>query len=439
MITLSKLLRRVGTTALAALLVSAPTLRTLAASPDLSGKSDDSIREVLRIVARAQLKQFGPLKDGDFAPATSVAAIDAAKRPEGIGWSYPWGVTLYGVIRSTDATGDREMLDWVGEHNRLVARYYAWMEAARPNLAVEDWRKLIRDNRRVKAGGLLRLGNLDACGAMGVQFLELMLRQPEKTTPEQKAVAERVADWIAHKQERLPDGTFWRPEATNVSNFMPPGTLWIDDLYMGCPYLVRWAKYTGDAQHLQDAARNVINMAARLQDKDGLWYHAYFETEKKRSPWKWGRANGWAMVATVEILSALPENHPSRAALLDILKRHIEGVKACQPDSGVWRQVLDQKDLWEESSCTAMFAYSIARAVNRGWIDASNMHVARKAFAGLCAGYITPEGSVNGTCEGTNIGLDVEYYANRRRPDNDLHGRGVVLLAGTEILNPMKK
>jgi hypothetical protein len=29
-----------------------------------------------------------------------------------------------------------------------------------------------------------------------------------------------------------------------------------------------------------------------------------------------------------------------------------------------------------------------------------------------------------------------EYYADRKRPVDDLHGRGVLLLAGTEILNP---
>jgi unsaturated rhamnogalacturonyl hydrolase len=410
------------------------TLSAQTATPDLSGKTDDSIRQVLRVVARNQLKQFGPLKDGDYTPVTTLAAAEAARKPEGIGWSYPWGVTLYGVIRSTDATGDKEMLDWALEHNRAIGRYYAWLENLRPQVPSADWTAFIRDNKKVKTGGLLRLGNLDACGAMGVQYIEGMLRHPAQTIPEQKAVVARVADWIAVKQERLPDGTFWRPKSTNVSKFMEPGTLWIDDLYMGCPYLVRWAAYTGETKHLHDAAQNVINMAARLQDKDGVWFHAYFEKEKKHNPWKWGRANGWAMVATVEILSALPDGHPDRAALLDILRRHIEGIKPLQPESGVWRQVLDRKDLWEETSCTAMFAYSIARAVNRGWIDASNMAVARKGFAGICAGYITPDGGVNGTCEGTNVGLDVEFYANRKRPDNDLHGRGVVLLAGAEIL-----
>ncbi len=39
-----------------------------------------------------------------------------------------------------------------------------------------------------------------------------------------------------------------------------------------------------------------------------------------------------------------------------------------------------------------------------------------------------------GTCEGTHIGPDLDFYIQRSRPDDDLHGRGVVLLAGTEIL-----
>jgi rhamnogalacturonyl hydrolase YesR len=405
------------------------------ATVDLSGRTDESIRAVLRNVARRQLTQFGPLKDGDYTPVATIAAAEAARKPEGISWSYPWGVTLYGVIRSTDATGDKEMLNFALEHNRIVARYYAWLESVHQKTGDSaEWKAFIRDNKKVKTGGLLRLGNLDSCGAMGVQYLEGMLRQPELVIPEQKAVVARIADWIAVKQERLPDGTFWRPNSTNVSKFMEPGTIWIDDLYMGCPYLVRWASYTGDAKYLHDAAQNLINMAGRLQDKDGVWFHAWFEVAKKHTPWKWGRANGWAMVANVEILSAMPEDHPDRAKLLEILRRQIDGIKPLQAESGLWRQVLDQKTLWEETSCTAMFAYAIARAANRGWIDASNLAIARKAFAGLCAGYITPEGVVNGTCEGTNIGLDLEFYADRPRPNDDLHGRGVVLLAGTEIL-----
>src|ERR1043165_3966382 len=99
----------------------------------------------------------------------------------------------------------------------------------------------------------------------------------------------------------------------------------------------------------------------------------------------------------------------------------------------MWRQVLDKPALWDETSCTAMFAYGIARAVNRGWIDPSYMAMARKAFAGLSKN-VTADGVVNETCIGTNINEELKYYIDRPRTSDDHHGPGPVLLAGTEIL-----
>lgn len=407
-----------------------------APATDLSGRTDASIRAVLRVVARHQLRA---LKDGDYTPPKTPAAAIAARAPEGIAWNYPWGVTLYGLLRSADATGDRDSVQFVLEHNRIVSKYYAWLTAVRarfPETSSID--QFMANPRTDRIRGLMVLGNLDNCGAMGVEFLETGLRYPDSGTGDENAIDERIADWITQKQDRLPDGTLWRPHARDDHRRWPAGTIWADDLYMACPFLVRWADYTHDGKYLTDAAHQVLNMARRLQDADGLWFHAYNETIHQHSPFKWGRANGWAMVATAEILSAMPENHLDRAALLDVFRRQVEGVKRVQPDSGVWRQVLDHSELWEETSCTAMFAYAIARGVNRGWLPPSDMAVARNAFAGICASDVTPAGVVKGTCEGTGIGLDLAFYVNRRRPDDDYHGRGVVLLAGTEILHPAR-
>jgi len=58
---------------------------------------------------------------------------------------------------------------------------------------------------------------------------------------------------------------------------------------------------------------------------------------------------------------------------------------------------------------------------------------AARRFAGV-AKNVTPEGSVQNTCAGTNIGTTLEFYINRPRLDDDPHGRGPTLLAGTEIL-----
>jgi rhamnogalacturonyl hydrolase YesR len=400
----------------------APLLRaqdTPKAAPTIS---DAEIRDVITRVAKHQLH---PLADGEYPAVTNLDEAKAAKPPQGILWNYPWGVTLYGLIRSTDVTGDKEAEKFVLDHDKICARYYHWLAGLEKQFGDEG--KTFARTTKLKS--LIGLGNLDSCGSMGNQIVETMLRHPELVTPADKNLALRVVDWVANKQERLPDGTLSRGKQS---------TVWPDDLYMGCPVIIRWSEFTGDKKYLDDAASQIIHQAEMEQDTDGLFFHGYDVKEKKHSPFKWGRGNGWVTVSLVELLSALPEDHPSRAKLISILKEQIDGLQKVQAPDGMWRQVLDHPELWEETSCTAMFAYGIARAANRGWIDPSYMTMARKAFAGISKN-ITPEGVVNETCIGTNIGQDLDYYANRQRSSDDPHGRGPVLLAGTEILLAKQK
>ncbi|HTS19811.1 MAG TPA: glycoside hydrolase family 88 protein [Verrucomicrobiae bacterium] len=385
---------------------------------------DGSNAAIRDVIARVAHHQIHTLADGDYTNTDSVAAAQAAMQAVGIEWNYPWGVTLYGMLHVSEATGDKEVERFVVEHNQIVVRYYDWMRDLRARVgATREMRRMVRASpvRR-----LLVLGSLDNCGAMGAQLAETFVNHGVQPMPEQKAVAEMIADYISNKQARLPDGTLWRPNALG-------GTIWVDDLYMSCPFLVRWYKYTGERRYLDDAARQIINMAQRLQDEDGVWWHGYYQKEDDHAPVKWGRGNGWAMVSTVEVLSAMPEDHPDRAKLLDILRRQVEGIKPLQASDGMWRQVLDQPELWEETSCTAMFSYAIARAVKRGWIDPYNLTVARKAFAAV-ARHVTPDGVVIGACQGTGIGEDLEAYVERARLDDDQHGPGPVMLAGAELL-----
>src|SRR5262249_4553789 len=149
-----------------------------------------------------------------------------------------------------------------------------------------------------------------------------------------------IADYISNRQPRSPEGIFWRAVWDD--------TIWADDLYKGCAFLSRWYEFTGDAKYLDDAAKQIVLMSKLLRDKDGLWYHGYFHDDHRSNGAKWGRANGWAMVATVEVLSAMPTNHPARPELLNILHRHIEAVEKVQAPSGMWHQLLDRPELWEE-------------------------------------------------------------------------------------------
>jgi rhamnogalacturonyl hydrolase YesR len=382
------------------------------------GISDTEIRAVVERVAHHQLQ---PVTDGDYPAVTSLQQAEAARPPQGIAWFYPQGVMLYGMARSADLTHDAAVDQFVVRHNQVAARYYHWLAGIQQKFG-DSARDFLH---RTKLRQLMELGSLDSCGAMGNALLDIMMRHPEQVTAEEREVLARIADWIVHRQARLPDGTLWRPERDN--------TVWPDDLYMGGVFLVRYGLYTHDVRHIDNAARNIINQAAREQDTDGLWFHGYFEATKMRAPFKWARGNGWVTVALVETLSAMPENDALRPQLIAILRKQVDGLKSLQAPSGMWRQVLDKPELWEETSSTAMFAYGIARAVHRGWLPASDLTMARHAFAGV-ARNVTADGVIKNTCAGTNIGTTLDFYINRPHPDDDPHGWGPVLLAGTEIL-----
>ena len=180
-----------------------------------------------------------------------------------------------------------------------------------------------------------------------------------------------------------------------------------------------------------------MNFTGYLQDTNGIWFHGYYHDIHSVNGIKWCRANGWAMVTTVEVLSVMPTNHPGAPHVAGYPQPPHRGIESVQDTDGMWHQVLDHPEVWKEVSSTAMFAYSIARAVNRGWIDPSNMAVARKAFAGLC-NYITTNGVVNQVSPGTSLTNSFTYYTVTEQPaSNDPHGPGAVMLAGAEILlNP---
>ncbi len=391
--------------------------QTPAPSPDTR-----TIRDVVTAVARYQRK---PLEEGEYKRGT-WEEVQANRLPKGLTWTYQYGVILYGLLRATDATGDKTFADFVAEHNRKAsayASYLRWVDKTYGTSQKEGVDALLQASNFRR---FIRMDRLDFCGAMAHSMLESVLKHGVVPNEAETEILDYVADYIQNKQGRIEgEGIFFRPEAKD--------TLWIDDLYMSCPFLIRRAKQKNDPSLLDDAARQVKGMSKRQQDADGLWYHAAWVKENRRSPYKWGRANGWAMVTTVEVLSALPDNHPDRQALVDILKKHVAGVAKHQKASGLWAQVLDHPELWDETSCSAMFAYSIARGVRRGWLPKENLEIARKAYAGVMRN-VTPDGQVLEVSEGTGIGETLEFYRDRKRPVNDHHGPGPVMFAGAALI-----
>jgi rhamnogalacturonyl hydrolase YesR len=147
----------------------------------------------------------------------------------------------------------------------------------------------------------------------------------------------------------------------------------------------------------------------------------------------WGRANGWALLAQIDLLERLPENHPQRDALIMLFQRHILGIARFQDFSGLWHQLIDKNDSFLETSCSAMFTYAIARAVNLGYLEDRYAAIARSGWGGITT-KILPDGQIEGVCTGTIVYDDLSSYYQRPTPLNDIHGLGVVILAGEEMI-----
>ncbi len=269
----------------------------------------------------------------------------------------------------------------------------------------------------------INITKLDDCGAMGASLIELYTTDKN---PAYKMYIDAASDHIQKKQTRLQDGTLSRPEPY-------PNTVWADDLYMSVPFLARMGKLTGEKKYFDEAAKQIILFNKYLFDERvGLMWHCYYDDLKVNSGTYWGRCNGWMMMATADLLRLMPQNHSQRDTIIALLTRQIRNISQYQSQSGLWHQVLNKEDSYLETSCTAMFTYSIALAINNGWIDKRYKTVALAGWKGI-ASQITKEGAVTGICMGTGIGDDIKFYYDRPAPYNDIHGLGALILAGIEV------
>lgn len=198
-------------------------------------------------------------------------------------------------------------------------------------------------------------------------------------------------------------------------------------------------KPTGDNKYYDDAVRQVLQLSDRLFVwEKKLYDHGWNQCAGEYGPHNsWQRAYGWAILATATLLDVLPDNYPGREDVLKIFRTHVQGVAEMQSGNGLWHNLLDRFDTFPETSCTAMFVYSMAKGVNEGWIDHIYGSVAQAGWNGLTM-YITPDGKIENMCKGTTFSGDIVYYYHRPASFEDTHGHGTALLAGSEMIRLLR-
>ena len=226
-------------------------------------------------------------------------------------------------------------------------------------------------------------------------------------------------------------------ETTTDGGITTEARYWVDDMYMIPALQVQAYRATSDAKYLDRAAKTMVAYLDKLQQPNGLFFHA------PDSPFFWGRGNGWFAAGMTELLRSLPPDHPKRERILDAYKRMMEALLRFQSDEGLWRQLIDKPDTWLETSGTGMFAFAMVTGVKSGWLDAHTYGpAARKAWLGLVA-YIDVDANVREVCKGTGkafgvVGSDpdkqLKYYLDRPRQTGDLHGQAPILWTASALL-----
>jgi unsaturated rhamnogalacturonyl hydrolase len=252
---------------------------------------------------------------------------------------------------------------------------------------------------------------------------------------------------IVEKWPTNAQGGFWH-------KYFRPNQMWLDGLYMIGPYCVMYAHHFGLKPYFYETIYQQMNLMRRniTDPKTGLLYHAW--DDSKEAEWAdkesglsaefWGRAMGWYAVAIMDILDYLPEAHPRRhefvSAGLDIINALI---RFQDEETGLWYQVVDKGHVegnWLETSCTSLYAYAIAKAMKKGFLHKSYSKYIHRAYEGVIKS-LKFEGEnliVSNICIGTGVG-DLNFYFDRPRIENDLHGMGAFLLMCTEYYDTCKK
>ena len=232
--------------------------------------------------------------------------------------------------------------------------------------------------------------------------------------------------------------------------------MWLDGLYMASPFLARYARDFNQPKwfdevifQLQEVYKNTLDA------KTGLVYHAWDESREQRwcnpetgqSKHFWSRATGWYMMAMIDVLDYLPEDHPGRQSIIEILNKLSEALlKVRDEKTGLWYQVLDRggdEGNYLEASGTAMFIYTFAKGAKMGYLDKRYLEIAEKAFDSMVENMVKTGDDglpvLTNTCGACGLGgdpyrdADYNYYITEKQIDNDQKGVAPFILAAIEL------
>lgn len=324
-------------------------------------------------------------------------------------WFYALMVGFYGIRDAANILGDTARQRLFCKNMSMLARYFDYIEYDIKEHVMPAFMPRVYE-----------MNVLDNIGTMGMNLIDAYLDSNDRTL---LPLIERIKYQVEETIPRFADGTYNRTSS-----------MWADDLYMSCPFLVRMGRLTSDNSWYLKAAKQIQGFKERLyMEEEHVFSHIYFPKKGVANRVPWGRGNGWVMWTLSEFLM-YAEGHIDVSAEKKLFYDMAHGIRVLQSENGMWRQVLDRMDegSYLETSCTGMFLLAFTRGVKYGWLEEDFMDCMEKAWKGLLTYSIDHTGNVYGVCMGSGCAMEAEYYFTIPTIINDDHGTGVVLAAGAE-------
>lgn len=384
---------------------------------------------IARRILASTTYDFKNTRTGEIFPSVKGMALDMDVKVncKYNNWHYTNGVTHLALMELADHTGDRRYDEYVRRnmdfvfnegHLDFFRRQYdqAMKDEGWNGVRKHSWHMIFRGKR------------LDDNGPMGASLIALQQKLPH---PAFQAYIDRTAEHILRAEPRLADGT--------IARLWPhENTIWADDAFMAVSFLCRMGQATGDPRYIDDAAHQIIKYHEYLWcPEKRLFYHYYHTDTDEHGVAHWSRANGWVFMATADLLSVMPQDHPKRAELIRLFRKQAGGVVRYQGKHGLWHQLLDKPDSYEEITGTAMFTFGLAKGVKHGWLNQDFIYAAEQGLQGMLT-KISSQGDVTAICVGTGIKPSPTFYYNRPTQTNDPMGEGPVLRALIQMIDAPK-
>lgn len=288
--------------------------------------------------------------------------------------------------------------------------------------------------------------NLDFINS-GKALFELYAQSGEERF---RMAIDSLMDLQMRHQLRTPEGGFWHKKRYTQQ-------MWLDGLYMASPFLAQYAVTFDEPAWIDDVIHQLTLVGEHTYDDNtGLFYHAWDASHQQAwanpetgcSPNFWGRSIGWYAMALVDDLDFIPQDHPRRGEVLELVRKVAEGMLRWQDkETSLWYQVVDKGELvgnYLESSVSAMMMYFYAKACNHGYLPRETYWpVANAVLDGLIKHRIVEnaDGSITLThcCAVGGLGGNpyrdgsFDYYIHERVRDNDGKATGPFILGCIEL------